>query len=103
MKKNIQWLLQFLPQFNGVFNSQKNPVKESNILYNDASLTGLRGVWDKNVYFTPIFPIPAFDMGIVHWEMFNILLTFRDWGNQWKHSIVKFHCDNLAVVQVVKD
>ena len=34
--------------------------------------------------------------------MFNILLALRVWGNQWKHSIVRFHCDNLAVVQVVK-
>ena len=41
-------------------------------------------------------------MGIVHWKMFNILLALRVWGNQWEHSIVKFYCDNLAVVQVVK-
>ena len=24
------------------------------------------------------------------------------WGTIWRHSIVRFHCDNLAVVQVVK-
>ena len=34
--------------------------------------------------------------------MFNILLALRVWGNQWKHSNVRFHCVNLAVVQVVK-
>ena len=34
--------------------------------------------------------------------MFNILQALRVWGNHWRHSIVKFHCDNLAVVQVVQ-
>ena len=34
--------------------------------------------------------------------MFNILQALRVWGNQWQHSIVRFHCDNLAMVQGVK-
>ena len=34
--------------------------------------------------------------------MFNILLALRVWGNHWRHFIVKSHCDNLAVVQVVQ-
>ena len=62
----------------------------------------LRGVWGNKVYATPIYPIPAFKTGVVHWEMFNILLALRVWSNHWRHSIVKFHCDNLAVVQVVQ-
>ena len=41
-------------------------------------------------------------MGIVHWEMFNILLALRVWGDLWKNSLVRFYCDNLAVVQVVQ-
>ena len=102
MKQDIQWFLQFLPKFNGVTILKKDPIKEPHTLHIDASLTGLGGVWNKNVYSTPVYTIPGFCMTIVHWEMFNILLALRVWGNQWKHSIVKFYCDNLAVVQVVQ-
>ena len=54
------------------------------------------------VYSTPVYTIPGFTMTIVHLEMFNILLALKIWVDQWEHSIVKFYCDNLAVVQVVE-
>ena len=34
--------------------------------------------------------------------MFNILLALGVWGDLWKNSLVRFYCDNLAVVQVVQ-
>ena len=102
MRQDICWFLQFLPRFNSRAILVKNSIQEPHTLHIDASLTGLGGVWGNKVYATPIYPIPDFKTGIVHWEMFNILLALRVWSNHWRHSIVKFHCDNLAVVQVVQ-
>ena len=102
VKQDIHWFIRFLPQFNGKAILVKSPIQQPHTLQIDASLTGLGGVWGSRVYTTPIYPIPTFEMGIVHWEMFNILLALRVWGDHWKHSLVRFYCDNLAVVQVVQ-
>ena len=102
MRQDLNWFIRFLHQFNGKAILVKNPIQQPHTLHIDASLTGLGGVWGNRVYSTPIYPFPTFEMGIVHWEMFNVLLALRVWGDHWKHSLVRFYCDNLAVVQVVQ-
>ena len=54
------------------------------------------------MYATPVLGIPGFHPGIVHLEMFNIVIALRLWAKFWAHSYVRIHCDNMAVVQVVK-
>ena len=101
-RQDIKWFTTFLPHFNGITILKKEPIKDSNTLHIDASLTGLGGVWGHRVYSTPIYPISDFKHKIVHLEMFNILLALRTWGDFWQHSTVSLFCDNLAVVQVVE-
>ena len=101
-RQDIKWFTTFLPHFNGITILKKEPIRDSNTLHIDASLTGLGGVWGHRVYSTPIYPISDFKLKIVHLEMFNILLALRTWGDFWQHSTVSLFCDNLAVVQVVE-
>ena len=34
--------------------------------------------------------------------MLNLVVALRVWSKKWTHSVVKFYCDNMAVVQVVQ-
>ena len=38
---------------------------------------------------------------IVHFEMWNVLLALRLWGQVWKSKQIVIKCDNEAVVSVV--
>ena len=38
---------------------------------------------------------------IVHWEMLNILVAIRVWGQQWKSQKILIKCENQAVVSVL--
>ena len=60
------------------------------------------GLWNENVYSTPIFGIPEWFRNITNLEMINILVALRVWAEQWAHKKVLFRCDNLAVVQVIQ-
>ena len=76
-RQDIKWFTTFLPHFNGITILKKEPIRDSNTLHIDASLTGLGGVWGHRVYSTPIYPISDFKLKIVHLEM---LLALRTWG-----------------------
>ena len=92
----------FLPGFNGVTYIEKHEIPNNRTLYIDACLTGLGGVWDQQVYATPVSPIIRKRPKIVHLEMLNVVVALRVWAVDWVHSAVKLFCDNLAVVQVVQ-
>ena len=100
--KDLSWLLTFLPSFNGVTSIRKADIPNIHTLHIDASLTGLGGVWNQEVYATPIFNFYGRDLKIVHLEMLNLVISLKLWAHKWAHCTVKFYCDNLAVVQVVK-
>ena len=99
---DIDCFIQFLPSFNGITFIGKNAVDDTQSLFLDASLTGMGAVWRDHVYATPTREIPGFVLTIVHLEMFNVLLALRVWGREWRHSSVKYFCDNHSVVQVVR-
>ena len=100
--KELAWFLSFLPQFNGVTYIRKPDMPYNHTLHVDASLTGLGGVWNNEVYASPVFDIYGLDLKIVHLEMLNLLMALKLWAHRWSHSVVRFFCDNLAVVQVVQ-
>ena len=100
--KDLSWFLLFLPKFNGITYIQKLDIPGSQTLHVDASLTGLGGVWNNQVYATPIFDIYDTPLKIFHLEMLNLVIALKLWARDWAHSAVKFYCDNLAVVQVVR-
>ena len=100
--KDLTWFLVFLPRFNGITYINKDPIPQGHTLHIDASLTGLGGVWNKEVYATPLFNVYQKDLTIVHLEMLNLVIALKLWAGNWAHSTVKFYCDNSAVVQVVQ-
>ena len=96
--RDIQWFLKFFPAFNGITFFRKSPIPRLDSLHLDACLGA---IWNHRVYSTPIIPIPNFTLGIVHLEMWNIVIALRMWGHLWCHSSIQIFCDNLAVVQVM--
>ena len=100
--KDIAWFLEFLPTFNGITYFKKLEVDSNQILFLDASLTGLGGVWRHRVYATPVRQIPGFNLTIVHLEMLNVLIALWLWGSQWRHMCITIFCDNFSVVQVIR-
>ena len=99
--KDLHWFLAFLPSLNGIAYIRKPEIVQAHSLHVDASLTGLGGIWNQEVYSTPIFDIYNHKLTIVHLEMLNLIIALKLWGHRWAHMTVRFYCDNLAVVQVV--
>ena len=52
------------------------------------------------VYTVPIVTLEE-HFSIAHWEMLNILVAIRVWGNQWKSQMILIKCDTQAVVSVL--
>ena len=100
--QHLDWFIVFLPHFNGVTYIAKHPIDESQSLYLDACLTGMGAIWRNRVYATPVILIPNFILTIVHLEILNLVFVLRTWAKLWQHTKVVFHCDNLAVVHVVR-
>ena len=100
--KDLNWFLAFLPSFNGITYIRKPEIFDGHSLQIDASLTGLGGIWNQEVYVTPIFDLYGLDLKIVHLEMLNLVIALKLWSQKWAHSTIQFYCDNLAVVQVVR-
>ena len=84
-KRDINWFIKFLPQYNGVTFFYHRPVNCSIEL--DASLPVLGARLGNQVYAMSI-PLGYLDLQIVHLEMLNILAALRVWQNQWKDTKV---------------
>ena len=99
--KDVEWFTNFLPFFSGstkIFREEASYINSLNI---DACLTGVGGIWNDRVYAAPIPAFVGFNLNITHLEMLNVLIALRVWAPHWAQSMVRFSCDNLAVVQVV--
>ena len=90
--QDLAWFTCFLHSFNGVVSFRRDPVSIHG--YVDATLTDLGGAWGDRVYAVKI-PLDLGDsLSITHYEMFNITVTLKLWGNNWKDKVVCVHCDN---------
>ena len=67
----------------------------------DACLTGLGGRSGNFIYHLPI-PLGYRNWTFVHLEMVNIRVAVRLFHQQWASKKVLIHCDNAAVVSVLK-
>ena len=102
IQQDIQWLLKFIPQFNGYSQYVKLPVQYMHTIAIDACLTGVGGVWGNLVY-TAQLPeewVGNSNYNINHFEMVNLVVAIRLWGKHWQHQNVKIYIDNASVVQV---
>ena len=100
--RDLAWFLVFLPRFNGITYIRKFSIPQGHTLHIDASLTGLGGVLNNEVYATRLLNVYQKELKIVHLKMLNLVIALKLWAENWAHSTVKFYCDNSAVVQVIQ-
>ena len=97
--RDLRWFERFLPLYNGV--SLYDHEKPDHQVHLDACLQGLGGVWTNMVYHIPI-PLGFKGLNIVHLEMVNILVAVKLFCTHWKGKNILIHCDNFAVVNVLR-
>ena len=96
--KDLNWFRKFMPNFNGVaFFSHMNIKHEIKL---DACLQGLGAKWGDQVYAIPL-PLGYENMSITHLEMLNIMVALRTWARCWAGHLIRIHCDNQAVVNIL--
>ena len=104
MKKDFKWFCKFLPIFNGTAKFSHAMIDQAFTLEIDACLQRVGGVW-KNMVYSAEIPqnlTHRGDLSITHFEMINILVVLRLWGEQWTGRSVIIKTDNMAVVNVCK-
>ena len=67
----------------------------------DSCLQGLGAKFNSQVY-TIVLPLGYKGLGIVHLEMLNSLVAIRVWAKQLSGKAMLVHCDNQAVVAVLR-
>ena len=97
--RDLRWFDRFLPLYNGT--SMYDHKKPDHQVHLDACLQGLGGVWQNMVYHMPI-PLGFKGLTIVHLEMLNILVAVKLFCIHWKGMSILIHCDNFAVVNVLR-
>ena len=96
MKKDLQWLVNFLKNFNGVVMfDDSNPKLQ---VFVDASLTGMGAHWGNNVYAISRHLQATAGLNINQLEMLNVLIALRTFAKVWANQRVEFNIDNKAVV-----
>ena len=99
--RDIQWFRSFMHTFNGITKIHGHSEGSKN-LYIDACLTGIGTFVDGQVYHCEIPHCYRLSLTIVHFEMLNVMVALRLWGELWANSSITVHCSNAAVVSVLK-
>ena len=116
--KDLAWFNSFLSHYNGItYYEQQNCHSEVHL---DACLTGLGGSYESMVYALPISK-DFMNHNIAHLEILNIVVALKVWAQQWANKRIKvkvgvlrpvqqpankrikIHCDNMAVVEVLRN
>ena len=102
IKRDVNWFLTFLGQFNGTCSYMYTPVQCTDIIELDACLTGVGARFNNQVYQYQFKDneVPC-SFSIVHLEMWNVLIAIRVWAKEWTNCSLVIECDNEAVVSVV--
>ena len=104
MKKDFTWFCKFLPIFNGTAKFNHVIIDQVLTLEIDACLQRVGGVW-KNLVYSAVIPQGLgrkSDLNITHYEMVNIVVVLRLWGQEWRGRSVIIKTDNMAVVNICK-
>ena len=105
-QKDILWWIKYLPDWNGksVFYDECWSSNCELDLYTDASNVGygayFRGHWISQSFVGKHEWMSK--MGITWRELFAIVVASNTWGNQLCSKRILFHCDNEAVVHILK-
>lgn len=99
-QKDVNWFLEFLPNYNGIHIIQVDPPQQTFEV--DACLKGCGGVSDQHFYTTAF---PAFileqNWHISRLEILNILIALKLWSKLYAQHIICIFCDNIAAVSVL--
>ena len=96
IKKDLNWFVNFLQQFNGVVMFDKSDPKLQ--VFVDASLSGMGAYWRGNAYAISRHVYATAGLSITQLEILNVLIALRTFAEVWKHRSVEFRVDNKAVV-----
>jgi len=97
IRKDILWLIHFLPRYNGI-HFVENYTNFSKVLYSDSSLIGSAGQSDNWVFYFDHSKISGMCNHITEFEAFAVLVTLRVFTRGLKDQKLLFYCDNQAVV-----
>ena len=102
IRKDIAWFIKFLPVFNNSTTYDHKDIAWAQSLAIDACLQGVGGVWDENVYTCVLPEVMRQDdtLNITHFEMVNIIIALKLWGQQWANKKVLLKTDNMAVAHI---
>ena len=95
---DLCWFIAFLKHFNGVVTFRKQSVSE--MVFVDATLTGIGGSWGKRAYSTSIPSEISREVAISQLELYNIVVAMRLWAAAWENKAVCIRCDNESAVSV---
>ena len=100
--RDVNWFCKLLDTYNGVTKIHL-PAQTSAKLYVDASLKGIGAYVDVWAYHARIPQCCQQILSIVHFEMLNVIVAFRLWGEEWKDQDMTVFCDNQSVINVLNN
>ena len=101
--RDLNWFRVFVRTFNGRTSFANWEGPSDIVVHIDASLAGLGAVCSKKFYSVHLPDHIKALQRIVIFEMLNILIALRVWGDEWCNMRVTCFCDNRAVVDVLED
>ena len=103
MRKDVQWWLKFLPEYNGTSILWLQDMIEPDILIaSDASMIGGRAVCNKE-YFHVKFPetILQITSTIAQREILTIMIAVKLWSRTLEGKIIRFSTDNQVSLHAI--
>lgn len=102
-RSDLLWWHLFLESWNGVAMLENIPTQSVDIhLYTDASGSFGCGAYWGNHWFQLQWPEGLEEWSIARKELLPIVIASMVWGQQWQRHRVRVHCDNEAVVEVMR-
>ncbi len=101
-KEDLKMWVTFLREFNGKSIIYEPSITESNSInmYTDASHAGFEGTYGS-YWIQGAWPESWKELNIAVLELYPILLMLRLFGHTLGNSRIRFHCDNIAIVQII--
>lgn len=101
-RADLTWWDYFLQSWNGTMFFQLIPVPSAHV-YTDASGSfGCGGFVLADHWFQLRWPASWSDIDIAVKELVPIVIAAALWGHLWYRKHIRFHCDNAAVVDILK-
>jgi hypothetical protein len=103
IQDDIKWWLAYLPQWNGKSWMYDEEWTDNAVLdlWTDASDKGF-GAYYQGAWIMEPFDDDQIKRSIAWRELYAIVKAAATWGKHLKQRRVLFHCDNLAVVQILQ-